>query len=169
MGGVGSGVGVIVSFAWRTTLVALRTNEMVVGSVWGPGVLEWLEYRASGIDLVLRAWAVPGRVSNRVDIVTAEVVNAAPLIEEFSATALPENFKGTLTAVTGPVLIPLGRVVPWSAWSILLQVENTGAAGRDVSGTFVVRVLREEQVAPAAFVERVMVRHLARSLSRGVS
>lgn len=163
------GGGWLMTLGWQTFAQSGEAEEFVVGSVWGPGVVETVEWRTESRQIGVSAWAVPGRLPPRTNVGLAGVVNAVGLLAQDVRSLVPGLGAGLGTLVVAHVLVPVHVLVWWGAWSILVRVENGGAFDFGISGRFVVRVLDGEQVAPVAFGERVMAPHVARSLSRGVS
>ncbi len=141
-------------------------DEETLGPVWGPGVVEYMRLAATS-NVVVRAWAMPGRVPRQVGVALNGVVGADPLFNVVSDPERTGARAGIWAESANDVPLAIGRVVPWSAWWIVVRVENIGGAAIGCSVLFTVRVFAEDFFfAPTPRVVGVPA-HVARSAERG--
>lgn len=152
----GGGYPLFLSFSLN--VAAGVADELTVGAVGGPGILEAVTLESSAINMVVRAYALMSRLDSRTGLANAEVIGGEPLL----VTAVDEQLEGRRTGVRMLVAtsrrIQMGRVVTWAPWYLVVRVENFGAAAALLTGQFAVRVFGDlVRVAPGAFEREVAV------------
>lgn len=138
------------------------SDEMTLGSVWAPGVIEELRFSRIAVDLEIRAYILPGRVPTREGLGSEIEIVAPKVISAVADASTLARQAGIYSQTVEDVRIPIGVVVPWECWSLVARVDNPGGVAREVYGHFVVRVLAQAVLPVPAFWERERAPHLAR-------
>lgn len=126
-------------------------DELTVGGVWGPGVVEEFRFAPSSSNIVLHAWISPGRLPTREGIAVADHPAMDNLVGVVTDPQRVDARGGLWAENSVPHAVGIGRLVPWAAWWIIARVENLGGVAIGLSGLFVVRLLEGvDQVLPVA-------------------
>jgi len=142
---------------WLSFLLTVGVSvadEITVGPVWGPAVVEGLSLEASAFVFV-RAWAVASRVPLREGLAVDEAVPQGDLLTSVAADGLLVRARtGIVMSTAGSRWIAMGSVVTWAPWYLVVRVENVGVAATDVSGQFALRVFDAVRVPVESRSER---------------
>ena len=121
-------------------------DEITVGPVWGPGVVEALSAEADG-TVYVRAWAVPSRLPLREGLAQNLVDPQGDLLTRMATDSTGQQAReGLVLVAVTPRVVEIGRVVPWAPWYLLVRVENITLAVVNAAGQFVVRVSEREDL-----------------------
>ena len=156
------------SLSFRLGVAAGLADEVTVGGVWGPAVVEQFSYDMTAVGLVLRAYAMASRVPVREGIAPNEVISGDVLFAEATDSFSEQVRTGIDTQGGLSRLVEVGRVVPWGPWWLVVRVENAGGAFAQVIGTFRLTVLEGEGFLPVpSRRRRVGWWHQGRMLEEG--
>ncbi|MGH7751801.1 MAG: hypothetical protein ACREN5_03210 [Gemmatimonadales bacterium] len=156
------------TYGFSLDVAASESDEVTLGGLWAPGVVEGLYIQSDVGPIVMRAWAVFGREVFRQAVVTAFSVRGQVLLP--LATDQPAAIgQGWLyNATPRPLVVPVQVDVPWAPWWLRLSIDNYGAAVARVVGSWTVR-LREpaDGMVVPAFYGRAPPPHQVREASHG--
>lgn len=138
----------------RATVPGSVADEITVGAVPGPAVIEDMTLEVTGPGMVLRGFAWPGRVATRQGIAVDDVVGGEILFTSATDQAQVAVKTGLLSEVVGDRFIAVGRVVPWGPWWLVVRVENFDGVEHVLTARLRIRLLRggvERMVVPGGW------------------
>lgn len=147
------------------TVNAGLADEVTLAAVPGPAVLEWVSLAYSQILTVARFYALPGRVDFRENVPIGERATGEVLWSVATDEPSVAAKEGLVSIDLVPRLYPVGRMVRWWPWWLVVRAENIGGAAAFLYGAAMVRVLEDtEEVRIRPAPERMRVgeprRHL---------
>lgn len=151
-------------FGFRLSVGASEANEVCVGAVPGPAVIEAMTVDVSAAFVAVRLLKAMGRVSTRLAL-GASVVTGYEVLSGSVIDSTQQSIReGMIGESSGDRFYPVGITVPDGMWFLVVRADNLGGAAATVSGQIRVEVLGHASLWAEMGTSRVLARHLERGL-----
>lgn len=152
---------------FRFSLAVGVRDEVTLGTLWAPAVLEDLSMSVNQAPIRVYLWANGNRLPLAEGVGSFGSARRGEMLYEPVGDAVGGNFQFALALMaTGHTYRVLGRRIPWAPVYLAISVVNNSLAAADVQGEVRVTVEDDAVAWPPAFWERVAAPHLVRSASR---
>ena len=148
---------------FRFSLAAGVRDEVGLGTLWAPSLLEDLSISVNQQPVRVYLWAAPGRLPLGQAVGSFGSDRVGEMLYEPVGDAVGGNFQFALALMaTGTAYRVLGRWIPWAPIYLAVSVVNNSLAAGDFQGEVRVRVDDEARSWGVVPVVRELAPHLGR-------